>query len=498
MPVTVPSNAVEALSQSDFLSKLAMLPKASPIVCDGVLIKGETVEIEGRAVYGAGKGLRITDLRNGLQAHRAMVRVIGGKLFNAELDTCDGTAVGVFGMNSVVAACHIHHAGHNGIACSSATSEHVHGQPEKNSDNQNALLAFNEIHEINCGLPSPTWAGAPDTFNLNGKWYVNPGWEAMGIGKFAWCSGVRVIGNHVYRVHGPGIWGDVYGWMTLIDGNLVHECFGIREAFMGMGISNELMFDTVIRRNVCYGNTGSDIQTAESADVLIEGNWVEEIEMRALARAPGHRNVTVRDNHVRTKIFFSVGSGPWTDTGNVIGQLTMPTINVGPEHVTSDMVSVPDTVPGAGGPEPVGERVPWAQSVVLTDGTTYTVESGKIARAGITDQITNGVIGLWTDGKVLYQGTQHGTVYKLLSWPGKWEPVSDPRPYLSDGLPGDDEPPTDPPDPTVDELLARIEVLNDQLALAKAQATDLQKQLDARRAAIKAIADLASAEAVKL
>lgn len=459
MPLPIPSNAQEAISMADFDSKNALLPKSTPIVCDGLLFHGRGLVIEGRAVYGAGKGLRVTAVRNGLQAGNAAVKLVGGKLFNAEVDTCDGTGIGVYGLNSVVAACHIHHCGQNGIACSSAKVNPVHGQPDKNSDNQNALFAYNEIHEINTGLASPVWAGAGDTFNLNGKWYVNPGWEAMGIGKFAWCSGVRVIGNHVYRVHGPGIWGDVYGWKTLIAGNLVHECFGIKEAFMGMGISNELMFETTIRGNVCYGNSGSDIQTAESADVLIEDNWVEEIEMRALAgRTPGHKNVTVRDNRVRDKIFFSVGSGAWTNLNNVVGSVDMPSLSVGPENAPADL-AVPelpapppvDPPPVPAIPNPDGASMPPLQHLIDGKGRRVTLSAGGIYFDGVGPGVTKNVVEVFLYGGGKVGQKANGKFYGQKVDGGWYELSADPR------LPV--EPPVEPPSeipPEVAQLQAAL------------------------------------------
>jgi hypothetical protein len=473
MPVPIPSNAVKVTSVDDLFAKLV---PGAVLDARGITVTGRRLEIVKAAVY----GVRVTGLKNQRQAHNAAIIVRGGKLFNAESDNHDGAGVGVFGDDSIVAACHVHHCGHDGIAVSSTHYEAVNGQPNPASDNRRSIVAYNHVHDINRGLQSPVWAGQADTVNKNGLWFVVPGWEAQGIGKFAGCRDALVAGNLVHDIGGVGIWGDVYGYNTRIKGNRVFNCFGVVQAWEGMGISNELMFLTEISGNHVTGCTGSSIQTAESADVTIDNNLCDNIELRALTgRTPGHRNVTVTNNRVTRGIGFSVGSGSYTNAGNIIGPFADPGLKAGPEHCPPDLTSLP----GSGGPSSDPPPDPSPDALTDAAGDTWEMtDTRQIKRNGVVLPETNNVNELRIVNGVLWQRAHNVNWYSRTATGWKAEsgpPVVDPDP---------------PPGPVPDELNQALAALaapptahlatKAALDLSQASGRDLQGQLDAARGRI--------------
>lgn len=136
---------------------------------------------------------------------------------------------------------------------------------------------------------------------------VDPNWEGGG-GKCALTQGLVVRGNHFHHNNGYGFWTDIDNTGSLYEDNLVEDN-------LAGGITHEISFAAVIRRNVFRRNGpvtpvwlwGAAILVQNSRDVEVYGNSVDMTGRGngiSLVQQDRGAYVTV-SNHVHDNTLFS-------------------------------------------------------------------------------------------------------------------------------------------------------------------------------------------------
>lgn len=136
---------------------------------------------------------------------------------------------------------------------------------------------------------------------------VDPNWEGGG-GKCALTRGLVVRDNHFHHNNGYGFWTDIDNIGSLYEGNLVEDN-------LAGGITHEISFSAVIRRNVFRRNGpaapvwlwGAAILVQNSRDVEVYGNSVDMTGRGngiSLVQQDRGAYVTV-NNHVHDNTLFS-------------------------------------------------------------------------------------------------------------------------------------------------------------------------------------------------
>jgi parallel beta helix pectate lyase-like protein len=173
-------------------------------------------------------------------------------------------------------------------------------------------------------MANPPWKNNENARNVQGLWVFDAAWEGGG-GKWAFTFGVTIRNCRYHDNGGPGIWFDAENRSSHIENNEVYNNVGTGEDWQGMGISNEINFGPcTITGNYVHDNSGSNIAVQESTDTTITGNWVVNggIELRAMTRDPGIKNVKITGNFFKNSgVFTSTGS--WSKRSPELRQITV-------------------------------------------------------------------------------------------------------------------------------------------------------------------------------
>lgn len=138
----------------------------------------------------------------------------------------------------------------------------------------------------NTGLGDPIWKDRSEAVFKDGKWFVNPTWEAGG-GKFCFADGLVIDGLKSCANVGPGIWLDVYDRKATIRNCESYGNRGLQHDWQGAGIAVEICDGpTLIENNYCHDNTGSNLAIWESKKVTARNNIFVGggVEFRDLSR----------------------------------------------------------------------------------------------------------------------------------------------------------------------------------------------------------------------
>ncbi|HMB95552.1 MAG TPA: right-handed parallel beta-helix repeat-containing protein, partial [Tepidisphaeraceae bacterium] len=121
----------------------------------------------------------------------------------------------------------------------------------------------------NTGSDNPSWKLNESAMFRNGKWYINPSWEAGG-GKFCCADGLLIERMKSHDNGGVGIWLDVYDLKATIKDCESYNNFGVDANWEGCGFAVEICAGPTVYEN-CYAhdNTGSSFAIWESRNVTI-------------------------------------------------------------------------------------------------------------------------------------------------------------------------------------------------------------------------------------
>ncbi len=123
----------------------------------------------------------------------------------------------------------------------------------------------------NTGRTNPIWKSSLHAISKDGKWFVDPAWEAGG-GKFCLADGLVIDGMKSYDNVGPGIWLDCYDRAATIRNCEVYGNKGL-VYWQGAGIAVEISDGpTLIENNYCHDNTGDNLAIWESMKVTARKN----------------------------------------------------------------------------------------------------------------------------------------------------------------------------------------------------------------------------------
>jgi parallel beta-helix repeat protein len=147
----------------------------------------------------------------------------------------------------------------------------------------NALIQGNVIRRNNPGFafdPKFVVDGQVRTILFNGKWHIKTGFEAGGS-KGSRSVGAVIEDNEGYGNFGPGVvWMDIHNTNVTIRNNYAHHNRKIG-ADGGQGIYVELNSEggIVIEGNYVHDNEGAGISIAESRNVVVQHNRIENDEL---------------------------------------------------------------------------------------------------------------------------------------------------------------------------------------------------------------------------
>lgn len=256
------------------------------------------------------KGLTVRGCNNKLANNHAAVRTgRGWRLEDVTIEQADGTGLSVFGDEVVLERVVSQDNGQAGIGgdfCS------------------NVLVKDCVTRRNNRGLTNPAWKDAVDddgnrvAVQHDGRWYVNPEWEAGG-GKWWRSKSVTIDTMQAYDNVGPGIWFDYDNESATVRDCTVIANRGVsaEKAYQGAGILIELnrTGPFFIENNTAERNTGGNVVIAQSRNVNVRGNTFRKghLIFRDYFRGAAY---VIRDVVIENNVFDDAAVTTWEGDWN--------------------------------------------------------------------------------------------------------------------------------------------------------------------------------------
>jgi parallel beta-helix repeat protein len=188
------------------------------------------------------------------------VRVASGwNLTDVVVQNTDGAGILVYGA---------------GVTLTRVTAQSNGQQGVGGSNCSDVLLKDCITRNNNTGMADPVWKGSEHAIEINGKWFVDPLWEA-GAGKWTRTRRVTLDGVQSYGNGGPGVWFDYENADVVVRNSSVHDNHSVRTEFEATGINIELTAGgTLLENNTVFDNPGGNIVLESSRNVTARGNTV--------------------------------------------------------------------------------------------------------------------------------------------------------------------------------------------------------------------------------
>lgn len=248
------------------------------------------------------EGLVFRNAENGPQAEQGMVQVGSDwALHRCTIEGARGAGLGIAGVERVtIIDCVIAHNGQIGVGLSGSRDVLI----------KDTVLAHN-----NPGYPTRrelTRHGISEAVEHEGRWHVNPAWEAGGI-KVCDCDDVTLDTVEAYDNHGPGLWADYSNVDVSFINCYAHDNKSVDEPWQGIGMMVEYNAKgpITVRGNRVSNNEGAGLLIAESRNVSVTDNQIidDELEFRDMDRPEaslGEVEVT-RNTFRRAAVTTSLG-----------------------------------------------------------------------------------------------------------------------------------------------------------------------------------------------
>lgn len=161
---------------------------------------------------------------------------------NVEVFASHGVGIQLKSDDNIIKNSHVHHNGQLGIGCSPV------GNPGSSGVNNNVDNTLQDT-----------------TIEWNNLNLYDPGHEA-GAAKFAWTDRFTATHNTVRNNKGFGLWWDINDFDILVDGNKVHDNWGV-------GIFHEISFTAEIRFNEVFNNGQAFIAELGEGNIGFDGMY---------------------------------------------------------------------------------------------------------------------------------------------------------------------------------------------------------------------------------
>ncbi|MEO1236173.1 MAG: right-handed parallel beta-helix repeat-containing protein [Planctomycetota bacterium] len=252
------------------------------------------------------RGLTFRDADNGPQAEQAMVRPGSGwTLEDCVFEGAAGAGLGVARVSDVlIDRCVVRDNGQIGMGVSN--SERVVVRDTELSGNNPGFAEEAALKRVS----------AKERVQHEGRWFVNPAWEAGGV-KISSCTHVVFERVRAHGNHGPGLWAD-YGnrHVSFIDCH-AHGNLNVKGGWEGIGVFVEYHAEGPIDVTGCRveANEGAGIAVAESRRVVVRGNTVtdDELQFRDLDRADASLDGVVVTGNTMTRSAVTTSLGRWDE-----------------------------------------------------------------------------------------------------------------------------------------------------------------------------------------
>jgi hypothetical protein len=224
-------------------------------------------------------GLTFRGAVNRQQAEQAMVRPGSHwELRNCVIEHARSAGLGLVDVQDVlIADCTIQHNGQIGAGVSGSERVTIRGGVLRH--NNPGFATEQPLIEV----------GLAERVEVEGRWFVNPAWEAGGI-KISSSRHVLLEGVEAHDNHGPGLWPDYDNQHVTLRNCHAHHHRSVDEPWQGMGIMVEYHAEGPVLVEGCRvnDNAGVGLGIAESRNVTVRGNRIvrDELEFRAMDR-PG-------------------------------------------------------------------------------------------------------------------------------------------------------------------------------------------------------------------
>lgn len=265
-----------------------------------------TVTLDGAGLPyvhgGAASYIRVQDVtvdRCSNDLATGAVRVASGwGLTDVVVQNADGAGVLVYGNNVTLTRVTARSNGQQGIGGSNCSD---------------VLLKDCVIRDNNTGTADPVWKGSEHAVEKDGRWYVDPLWEAGG-GKWSRTRRVTIDGAESFGNGGPGVWFDYDNADVVVRNSNVHDNRYINDPVEASGINIELTAGgTLLENNTVADNPGGNIVLESSRNVTARGNTLRGsyVALNDWFRGESFtmRNVTFTGNRLEGTAVRTAGPG---------------------------------------------------------------------------------------------------------------------------------------------------------------------------------------------